>query len=388
VKQRRSKATPAARPAASPKTTSRPRPPKDVDRDRYLVWRFARTGVRNPHDLTNPAWVWLARNPELNAWQANELMRGPSSLEVGPHWCAQRFGQSRTELPDGRTVAIGGEHEDSYDPDFFIYNDVLVLAPSGDVRIYGYPYDVFGPTDFHSATLLADGRIVIIGCLGYVSSRAPGTTPVHALDTTTFAMSRLASTGERPGWIFKHAATLGEDGRTIRIAGGERLVLVDGERQFVENIDDWALSLDDGRWSRLTDRRWQEWSLERADGRLSDLFSIWMVQKHADGKTPFDREQVEEYKEKHGSLPDFALYDDRYSPPLAHTRVPGDEFAHPTVVRNVIEGVTVRYVEEGAGAHVIVEGPLSQEQIDVVIEDARKKLEALEGAGYVSRRLQ
>ena len=44
----------------------------------------------------------------------------------GPVWCFSRFGTSLTELPDGRFVQIGGEHEDFYDPDFCIYNDVTV----------------------------------------------------------------------------------------------------------------------------------------------------------------------------------------------------------------------------------------------------------------------
>jgi len=28
----------------------------------------------------------------------------------------------RNQLPDGRLVSVGGEHEDYYDPDFCIYN--------------------------------------------------------------------------------------------------------------------------------------------------------------------------------------------------------------------------------------------------------------------------
>jgi len=57
-------------------------------------------------------------------------------------------------LPDGREVLIAGEHEDYYDPDFFIYNDVVVRAPDGKFAIYGYSKEAFPPTDFHTATLL------------------------------------------------------------------------------------------------------------------------------------------------------------------------------------------------------------------------------------------
>ena len=58
------------------------------------------------------------------------------------------MGQSQTELPDGRLICVAGEHEDSYDPDFHIYNDVVVFDPSGEYEIYGYPQNVFPPTDF------------------------------------------------------------------------------------------------------------------------------------------------------------------------------------------------------------------------------------------------
>ncbi len=37
-----------------------------------------------------------------------------------PIWPADRFGQSITELPDGRKVLVAGEHEDHYDADVFV----------------------------------------------------------------------------------------------------------------------------------------------------------------------------------------------------------------------------------------------------------------------------
>ncbi len=46
----------------------------------------------------------------------------------------ERFGQSKTITLDGRTIHIGGEHEDHYDPDFFIYNGV---NPGGFIMIHG-----------------------------------------------------------------------------------------------------------------------------------------------------------------------------------------------------------------------------------------------------------
>ena len=71
-------------------------------------------------------------------------------------WCANRFGQSLTRLPVGRAIQFGGEHEDSYDQDFCIYSDVFVHHPDVRVDVYGYPDDVFPPTDFHTATMIGD----------------------------------------------------------------------------------------------------------------------------------------------------------------------------------------------------------------------------------------
>ena len=61
---------------------------------------------------------------------------------------AQRFGQSLTLLPDGPALQFGGEHEDYYDPDFCIYNDVFVHEGDGSITIYGYPESAFPPRVF------------------------------------------------------------------------------------------------------------------------------------------------------------------------------------------------------------------------------------------------
>ena len=71
---------------------------------------------------------------------------------------------------------IAGEHEDFYDPDFCIYNDVFVERARRPPGIYRYPKDVFPPTDFHTATLVGD-EIILIGSLGYRDLRRAGRSP-------------------------------------------------------------------------------------------------------------------------------------------------------------------------------------------------------------------
>jgi hypothetical protein len=138
----------------------------------FLEWRSPRVGQLNPERMNNPVWEWLVRS-RLNAYQATRLLPGPSASSAGPGWCFDRFGQSSTELSDGRTVLIAGEHEDHYDPDFYIYNDVVVQYPDGRIDIFGYPHAAFPPTDFRSATLVGN-RIIIIGNVGYAEIEDQG----------------------------------------------------------------------------------------------------------------------------------------------------------------------------------------------------------------------
>ncbi len=183
--------------------------------------RTRRFGTTNPERMDEPFWLGMIPSG-VNGYQATVRFNAPSSMGISPVWCAQRFGQTLTFLPDGRVVQIGGEHEDSYDPDFCIYNDVFVHEPGGEVRVYGYPKEVFAPTDFHTATLI-DDSIYIIGSLGYSGEREYGRTPVYRLDTRTWRIDRIEPTGTCPGWIHSHRVK--RVGRwEICVTGGEVLM--------------------------------------------------------------------------------------------------------------------------------------------------------------------
>ncbi|KAK8044677.1 hypothetical protein PG993_004701 [Apiospora rasikravindrae] len=185
-----------------------------------------------------------------------------------PTWTfASRFGQTMTRLPDGRLVFIGGEYDDSYDPDFHVYNDVCVYDESsteasgdgGGFTVYCYPRDVFPPTDFHTATLVPDtSDIYVIGCMGYPDQRRPGETPVYRLDTRGFSMHPVETSGEKPGWISQHCACIVEDGTAIRVWGkkrrsfGSQIYVEDDEKRgdIVDFEGEYLLHLETGRWSR------------------------------------------------------------------------------------------------------------------------------------------
>lgn len=206
-----------------------------------------RYGERNPDRMRVPFWEAMIRCG-YSAYQAIRWFEVERGVLGGPVWCAERFGQSLTRLPDGRAVQIGGEHEDAYMPDFCIYNDVFVHDRDGSIAIYGYPEAVFPPTDFHTATLVGDA-IYVIGSLGYHGTRRYGETPVYRLDGPTLEMNRLHPTGDAPGWIYKHRA-IAVAGNGIRVWGGVIATGTADVESNEPNLDACVLELDPLRWRR------------------------------------------------------------------------------------------------------------------------------------------
>jgi hypothetical protein len=361
-------------------------PDASVTPDLFRAWRSPRFGRANPERLNNPVWEWLIRT-RLSAYWANEKF-SPSLYGTGPCWCFRRFGQSKTRLPDGRVVLIGGEHEDFYDPDFYIYNDVVVRRPDESIEIYGYPKGIFAPTDSHSATLV-DERIIIVGNLGYPVERKPGSTPVYSLDLKSFGISAVDCIGEAPGWLHKHNALYAPDENAIVITGG-LLVRDDDRPSFVENIDDWKLHLADQRWERMTRRRWKRWDVRRRDGLDTQLFwigSAWKLKGvSGQGISEMFEQGMQRLDDELGFRPDLDLYEKLFVPPIPHNRIPEreDEFR---VCRIDVNGVTVRYSEQNAGVLITIEDDLPSSTADIVVSDFVDKVSALERAPYEVFRL-
>ena len=219
----------------------------EVSESDFHLYRSRRFAERAPEVMNNPFWEGMIRS-SIDAYQAGRLFGIEEKFDgtYTPIWCAQRFGQSLTFLPDGRIVQVAGEHEDHYDPDFCIYNDVFVHFPGGNILIYGYPESVFPPTDFHTATTIGEA-IYLIGSLGYPAARRYGETPVYRLDTLTFELEPLPTAGEAPGWIYKHQAVASGSGE-IRVFGGEILSLKDGEVSPSGNVKVYILDVERRVW--------------------------------------------------------------------------------------------------------------------------------------------
>lgn len=213
-----------------------------------------RYGNGNPEFVRNPFWEYMVRQ-RRNAWWARKSFAipgatfGPGNRDNpdGPVWCFTRYGRTVSVLPF-YTVYVGGEHEDYYDPDFCIYNDVFVHGRDGSVAVYGYPESAFPPTDFHTATLVGDS-IYVMGSLGYQGTRCYGETPVYRLDVPTLRMERLRVRGEAPGWIYKHRA-VAVRARGIRIWGGMIVTGSDSEKSHEQNLGSFVLDLDRLLWRR------------------------------------------------------------------------------------------------------------------------------------------
>jgi len=351
----------------------------------FMEWREPRFGNANPQKLKSKVWEWLVHS-KLSGYSSAKIVLGAPPRKGGPSWSFDRFGQSVTGLADGRTIYIGGEHEDFYDPEFNIYNDVVVTYPDGAVDFYCYPKSDFPPTDFHSATLLSrtgalaartvvGEKIILIGALGYKDERLPGYTQLYALDLGTFAIQKLESSGESPGWIHDHQATLSEDKEAIIVTGGK--VHLGKGQVLKENIDDWKLTLDSWRWEKLVARNWTQFEIRREDhGQLQLFFirtALWYLMCNMDEQY---QGMMSDLSELVGFQPDVRQIEDLYNFDMKHGALQKDEDAHNVFFFDV-DGVEVRFTEELYSLQVVVEGSISEQKESLIKSQLLEKLSAL-----------
>jgi ankyrin repeat protein len=350
----------------------------EVSQEEYFAGKHRRFGTSNPEKVDVKFWVEMIRSG-ASAWHARTMFKDESSSNDDPVWCYKRYGKSTTVLENGTIIEIAGEHEDHYDPDFCIYNDVIVFGPDGDINLFTYPEEVFPPTDFHTATLV-DDNLIIIGNLGYPEKRIVGKTQVYSLNTKSFEMKKLETTGDSPGWIHDHKSTLSSDNKFIELWGGK--VETDMEGSLVENIDHWRLNLETYQWVRKTQLNWRRWDIFRTDKKTNHLWemrqAVWSL--NAGWKKEY-REEYQSLRAKLGIQPDFDLLEVLYNPDIDHEKLNEDKVAHKTFCI-VIEGVLVRYVEDMYSIQVTVEGELPDSITEQLQQDLLAKLSRLENTEY------
>jgi hypothetical protein len=304
--------------------------------------RHRRFGRSNPERMRLAHWEWMVRE-RIDPYHVRAQLGIAHELPTEADWCFDRMGMTETSMPDGRSIFTGGEHEDFYDPDFCIYNEVIVRTANQQIEIYGYTEEVFPPTDFHTATL--DGEfIVVIGGLGYSEARVPDTTPVYILDCATYQIRRVLAQGPCPGWIYEHQAELSPDGHSITVHKGNVITSRDGTKPSRSNLDDYRLDWSHGRWAKLTDHsRWRQFLIQRTDGQC--FHSL-----------------VDE-----GALhPRGVAFENLYSE---------KERTH----RFRVDGVPVQCVDELLEVRVVVEGVLSDRLVKTVLTDIANNIESVTG---------
>lgn len=356
----------------------------NITRSIFESQRQRRFGTANPERMSLAFWEWMVRGSEdartapytekkdpavLGHWptDARRFFGQEGDFSHGPIWNFDRMGATRTPHPDGRMICVGGEHEDFYDPDFCIYNDVIVLDLDGSIEIYGYPKDVFPPTDFHTATLLSD-RVIIIGRLGYSGERQPGVTPVMALDLSNYRIEELPSLGEPPGWIFEHEADF-SDGIII-IRGGKVYEEKGDERRIRQNFDDFAYEIGTGVWKRLTNRKWRQYEISD-EGRKSFMKGPRFRGCCSMDDEPWKGEPVEEPE------------DDPFVYVMPAALLPRS-FAYETIWsdeptpddRILVAGVPVSIKTSGSSIEIIVEGEMDEVMANKIAEDIKESVEA------------
>jgi hypothetical protein len=436
----------------------KPKRPKRYKKDRLDAsaitpeivseWWKPRFGSSNPERMNNPLWEWLIRT-RIDAYSAADRFGYPETSPcdddfLGPAWCFARMGQSVTPLPDGRIVLISGEHEDGYDPDFNIYNDVIIYHPDRSLEIFGYPREIFPPTDFHTATLIA-GRIIVIGNLGYPQDRKKGVTQVLEMDISTWRMRLIATSGESPGWLHEHVAELSTDGRNIVVRGGLiDPVEKDEKCPLLENPDRWSLNLENWQWTRSTLQTWERYAFGAEGLRSLPLWKLsglpFTMRHYADSKPDPDKpspqqvvppEKWEEFLSRYGETnakaqaeaadlyargfnPDLEVFQSLYQPDFPHQPVPEvdtveekeeveeydedgpfdwdeEDYSTPGDVfdgtRILIDEVVVRYKDSGGQVVLTIEGKLPEGIVSALVADLQRKLGILLAMPIYCRRL-
>ena len=179
-------------------------PPRTVHASAILLQDMADGAVAFDGDLafvhTNAAWLLDPGRSQLAAWSsAGKMSQG-------------RYGHSATLLADGRVLVAGGTST-AYSAGTTPLSSVELYDPA--TRAWKRASAMTRRRFFHSATLLADGSVLVAGGLSATGTTQP-TASAELYDPKTGKWKATASM-KVARWT--HSATLLTDGRVL-VAGG------------------------------------------------------------------------------------------------------------------------------------------------------------------------
>lgn len=233
-----------------------------ISEQEYGMWMGARRGTEHAQLVSNRYWHASILGQYHKFEQAQEDWWMKNKRYATPQWHFCRFGHTETLLPNCSLFLIAGEFEDWYDPDFYIYNDVIEWQLGKLPEIYCYPSTDFPPTDFHTTVSVDNGnRLIIIGSLGYHDERDEDHIQVLQLDVSSRRIEKIKCIGDDPGWMDSVDASVRSDGKILVKDGWKRC------SSTLVNVEEYVLDPNTWKWEQLTNRNWHRIVISRKDSK-------------------------------------------------------------------------------------------------------------------------
>ena len=325
---------------------------------------------------------WIIEN-KIQPYQLKQLLEKQNIEIKSPLWTfSGRMGQLLTELPDGMKVYIAGEYEDFYDPDFKIYNDIVIEKPNGEIELWNYPKAQFPPTDFYAAHYDEQTHsIFLIGNLGYPETRKEGITQVLKVKLKSMDIERLECFGQVPSWLNHHEMSVINDDELIFYNG-----YVIKEKKYLRNLYTWKLNLRTLEWTFPEQILFDHWTLKSKNYYGFPLFEcsqlLWDEKHWKDEK--FEQTKVE-IIERYGMLPDYKTYSQLFYP-FEDTQISHDECEYRKHICSS-QGYTFYCFEDDDLIEVIFPNTIPVYFQQIVINDLKSKLKQISGHDVVAEKV-
>jgi hypothetical protein len=167
---------------------------------------------------------------------------------------------------DGRVVYLGGDHEDSYDPDFCIYNDVVVFGPKTELRCMDIQKRFSCRSTFtRPLSSATESSSLVVWATQTLAAWA-----IHRYMSLTCQVFALPRSRPRGRCQAGSSSTVRNSNREVlsSIRGGELIEERGGGQRYRRNVEDYALDVGSGVWRRLTNRNWRQFSIRQEDDGL------------------------------------------------------------------------------------------------------------------------